>query len=335
LIRSFLPLFAAEGSPEAAFFFWPPMLRAATPPSQLPAAALACLLLNAFIWGVSWWPFRQLNALGLHSLWATGFAFAFATLAISAWRPSAWSQLLRRPRLLWMVIAAGVTNAAFNWGVMIGEVVRVVLLFYLMPVWSMLLARWLLAEPVTGAALARIALAIAGAALVLWQPEAGLPLPSSLADWLGIVGGASFALVNVLVRRHRDDPDEARALAMFVGGFVVATAMAASLASAGAIAGPPAAAWPWIAGNLALALVLLGGNLALQYGAARLPASVTAIVMLSEVLFAALSSVGLGGETLGGRTIVGGLMILGATLLASLQAGMPPDPAHATGDRAS
>jgi len=50
--------------------------------------------------------------------------------------------------------------------------------------------------------------------------------------------------------------------------------------------------------------------------------------MLSEVPFAALSSVGWGGETLAARTIVGGLLILGATLLASLQAGASPEPAH-------
>ena len=303
------------------------------PPRAAPqAAALACLLFNALVWGLSWWPFRQLNALGLHSLWATGFAFALSTAALALWRPGAWAALRRRPQLLWMVLAAGVTNAAFNWGVMFGEVVRVVLLFYLMPVWSLLLARWLLREPVTGAALARVALAIGGAAIVLWRPGAGLPLPASLADWLGIVGGASFALVNVLVRRHRDDPDEARALAMFVGGFAVAIAMAAALAWLGAIDGPPAPAWPWIAGNVALAAALLAGNLALQYGAARLPAAVTAIVMLSEVVFAALSSVGLGGETLGARTIVGGLLIVGATLLASLQSGATPEPAHAPGD---
>src|SRR5690606_16504310 len=100
-------------------------------------------------------------------------------------------------------------------------------------------------------------------------------------------------------------------------------------ASLGTIDGPPAPAWPWIGGNVALAAALLAGNFALQYGAARLPAAVTAIVMLSEVPFAALSSVGFGGETLAARTIVGGLLILGATLLASLQAGAAPEPAHA------
>lgn len=299
----------------------------------MPAAALACLLFNAFVWGVSWWPFRQLNALGLHSLWATGFAFLFSTLVITAWRPRAWGGLLRRPELAWLLIAAGVTNVAFNWGVMIGDVVRVVLLFYLMPVWSLPLARWLLDEPITRASVARTALALAGAAIVLWEPGAGVPLPVSLPDWLGIVGGASFAFVNVLARRSREAPDDVRALAMFVGGFLVACAMAAVLSQSRAIAWPPAPEATWVAGTAALAIALLAGNFALQYGVARVPAAVTAVVMLSEVLFAAVSALALGGETLDAGTIAGGAMILAATVLASLTRGVPTraDPASEPG----
>jgi len=282
------------------------------------ALPITFLLFNALVWGVSWWPFRQLNALGLHSLWATGFAFALSTVLISLWRRGAWSALLSRPVLGWLVLASGVTNAAFNWGVMVGEVVRVVLLFYLMPVWAALLARWLLAEPITPAAVARIGLALAGAVIVLYEPGMGLPLPASLPDWLGLVGGAGFAVVNVMLRRHAGDPDEARALAMFVGGAAVALAMAALLTYAGKIAPPPAAAPLWLAGLTALALTLLAGNLALQYGAARLPAAVTALVMLSEIVFAALSSAWLGGETLQTRTLAGGTLIVAAAAMAAL-----------------
>jgi drug/metabolite transporter (DMT)-like permease len=282
------------------------------------ALPITFLLFNALVWGVSWWPFRQLNALGLHSLWATGFAFALSTVLISLWRRGAWSALLSRPVLGWLVLASGVTNAAFNWGVMVGEVVRVVLLFYLMPVWAALLARWLLAEPITPAAVARIGLALAGAVIVLYEPGMGLPLPASLPDWLGLVGGAGFAVVNVMLRRQAGDPDEARALAMFVGGAAVALAMAALLTFAGEIAPPPAAAPLWLAGLTALALTLLAGNLALQYGAARLPAAVTALVMLSEIVFAALSSAWLGGETLQARTLAGGTLIVAAAAMAAL-----------------
>ena len=100
--------------------------------------------------------FRQLQAAGLHPLWATALIYLLAVLVSSAlWRPAQLGQLLRAPALWVLVLASGTTNAAFNWGVTIGDVVRVVLLFYLMPLWAVLLARLLLGErltPLAGAA---------------------------------------------------------------------------------------------------------------------------------------------------------------------------------------
>ena len=59
-------------------------------------AALA-LLFNAFTWGVSWWPFRQLEARGLHPLWATALIYVLAVMVLTLWRPAAWRELLRNP----------------------------------------------------------------------------------------------------------------------------------------------------------------------------------------------------------------------------------------------
>ncbi len=76
---------------------------------------------------------------------------------------------LLRTRSLWvLVLASGFTNATFNWGVTIGDVVRVVLLFYLMPMWTVLLARWLLHEPLHAGVVLRAVLAVTGALVVLW-----------------------------------------------------------------------------------------------------------------------------------------------------------------------
>lgn len=297
--------------------------RGGGPASGHPPLAIAGLLFNAFAWGVSWWPFRELGERGLHSLWATVFVYLVGMLAITVARPRAWGQLLRAPALWWLVLASGATNATFNWGVTIGDVVRVVLLFYLMPVWAMLLARVLLGEPLTRPALLRLALALAGAAIVLWPSAAppgdgsiGLPVPATLAEWLGLAGGLAFALTNVLLRREAAQPEMARALAMFVGGAAVAGGLAVVLAS-GSYLPWPGQAPAWAPGVALLALWFLASNLTLQYGAARVPANITAVVMVSEVLFAGASAVLLGASAVTPALALGACLIVGASLLAA------------------
>ena len=276
-----------------------------------------CLVINALVWGLSWWPFRQLQGLGLHPLWATVTVYLLSMAAILAVRPGALRQLVRTPALWVLLVASGTTNAAFNWGVVIGDVVRVVLLFYLMPLWAVLLARVLLHEALTAKALLRVALALAGAAVVLWPAGGGWPLPTTLADALGVVGGFSFALNNVMLRREAARPAEGRALAMFAGGALVAGALATALALHGQLAWPPLPAAPWMLGALALSLLFLLSNLALQHGAARLPANVTAVVMLTEVLVAAGSAQWLGGGAMTPPLLVGGALIVASAILAS------------------
>ena len=302
----------------------------ALPASPLPALALA---FNALVWGTAWWPFRRLESHGLHPLWATALVFAVSCLAILAWRPQALRQLLRTPVLWILVLASGTTNAAFNWAVVIGDVVRVVLLFYLMPLWSVLLGRLLLNEPLTRAAVGRVALALAGALVVLWPAGGfaadGLPkVPVSLADALGLVGGFSFALNNVMLRREAHRPEEARALAMFIGGVLVAGGLATTLALQAQIPWPPLPQAAWLRLAFVLALLFLAGNLALQYGAARLPAHVTAVVMLTEVVFAAGSAWALGAGRLTPQLLAGGGLIVLAALHAAWRPDAAPPAAH-------
>lgn len=277
-------------------------------------------MLNALVWGVSWWPFRQLYEQGLHPLWATVLIYLVAVVVIGFTRPHAFGQVLRTPALWVLVVASGTTNAAFNWAVSIGDVVRVVLLFYLMPLWVVVLARLLLKESLSAMAAVRVLLALAGAALVLW-PEGGQgwPLPRSLPDWLGVVGGFSFGLNNVMLRREAQRSEESRALAMFCGGVLVAGGLATVLGLQGQAPWPPAPAVGWVAMALVLSGFFLVSNLALQYGAARLPANVSSVVMLTEVLFASASALLLGGGVMTVSLALGGGLILLAALLSTLE----------------
>nr|MDP2191014.1 DMT family transporter [Rhodoferax sp.] len=284
------------------------------------ALAAAALTLNAFVWGVSWWPFRALQDQGLHPLWATAIIYVFALFCLLMLRPRAWRGLLQHPMLWWLVLASGLTNVGFNWAVTVGDVVRVVLLFYLMPAWVVLLAWPLLGEkPSTGSVL-RLLLALTGVVIVLKTPASPWPVPESLADWLALMGGFSFALTNILLRKLNQTPGEARMLAMFGGGAVMATSAAVLGMGLGVVMAPPAPGMALAGLVLLVSLAFLAGNLALQYGAARLSASATSLIMLSEVIFASVSSVLLGAGELSTRTLLGGALILLASLLSALPA---------------
>ncbi len=275
------------------------------------------LMANALVFGLCWWPLREMQTLGLHPLWATALMYGLSFTVISLMRPQWFRSLWHHPQLWWLFLGSGLTNFGFNWAVTQGDVVRVVLLFYTMPAWSVLFAWWLLDEEPTRASLLRLLLALIGVALILKTPETPWPLPSSAMDYLALLGGASFALNNAMLRKLAFLPESDRMGAMFGGGMFITALAAAALLPSGLVSLPVDTSWWPFA--LGLALCLLFSNLSLQYGAARLPANTTALVMLSEILFATASSVFMGVSELTMRKLAGGLLIVFAAILATMQ----------------
>lgn len=285
--------------------------------------AAGALLINALVWGISWWPFQQLLALGMHPLWVTALVYGICVTLVWATYPSAWRGFKAHPQLWWLLLAAGLTGVSFSWAVTIGDVVRVVLLFYTMPAWAVLLGWLLLGEKPSPAALLRLALALTGVVVVLKTPDMPWPIPRDGVDALSLIGGLAFAMTNILLRRLAHTPSPARMLAMFGGDVVLASAAALAGLAAASIAPPPALnphGWLMIA---MLTLGFMVCNLALQYGAARLAAGTTALIMLSEIVFASGSSAALGAAEITTRTLIGGALILLAALLASLSDSPP------------
>ena len=285
------------------------------------AACVGALVFNALVWGVSWWPFRELQSLGLHPLWSTSLIYFFSLACVLLVWPRGWRGFAQHPPLWLLAAAAGLTNVGFNWAVTVGDVVRVVLLFYLMPAWSVLLAWAVLGEKPTRASLLRLLLAMAGVLIVLKSPGSPWPVPQDAADWLSLMGGLSFAATNVLLRKLAYTPSESRMMAMFGGGAIMASGTA-FLGMAWLIVPAPVWTTSWLGVALGLSLAFLVSNMALQYGAARLAASTTALVMLTEVLFASLSSVALGAAALSPHTLLGGSLIV----LAAVWAALAPAP---------
>lgn len=274
--------------------------------------AVAALLTGALVWGLIWYPYRVLRDAGIDGIPATTLTYAIALiLGIVVWRPRpTWPE--RPGLLLALAFAAGGCNIGYVMATLTGEVMRVLLLFYLAPLWTVLLARLLLGERLNRFGAFVILLSLCGAATMLWRPEAGLPLPRDIADWTGLGAGFCFALYNVLSRRARDVPVAQRVMVSFAGVVMLGVLLAGTELPGTASAPPEAWGLLALTGGLLLAV-----NLVVQFGLAVTPANQAIVIMLSEVGFAAVSSWLLAGETLGIQEWAGGVMIVAASLFTS------------------
>ena len=290
------------------------------------ALPFLALMTNALIWGTIWWPFRQLQAMGVHPVLATALVYLILFSGLMLLKPHAAKIARQHPLLLLLAFTSGTTNVLFNWAATTGDVVRVVLLFYLMPAWSVLLAWYFLGEKPNKYSILRLILAFSGVLIVMIPPGAtwaSLTANLSLPDLLAIAGGFTFAGTNVVLRSQYRVPGEARMLAMFFGGVIAAGLMSLLGIYLGRISPLPALQWGWPLMVLVVAVLIMLSNWTLQYGASRLAATTAAVVMLSEVVFASASNMLIEGTVLSDRLLLGGALVLSASLIAAIESKLP------------
>jgi drug/metabolite transporter (DMT)-like permease len=272
------------------------------------------LILAATVWGLVWYPYRLLEEAGISGSVASLLTYLvglpFLLLLVDRHHLFARSE---RGLLLALALAAGWTNLAYVLAVIHGEVMRVLLLFYLAPVWTVLFARLLLAERASRMAYAVIGLSLAGAYVML-SKSGGLPLPTNAAEWLGLSAGIGFALTNVLTRKISSAPIALRSLAVFGGVVVLSAFYALHEGSSPRIVFTLDVQGWWMVVGIALALLL--ATFTVQYGLARTPANRAIVILLSELVVAAIASRYLADEMMDPQEWIGGAMIVAATLFS-------------------
>jgi len=283
-------------------------------PVSLPTLAL---LAGASLWGVVWYPYRVLNAGGIDGLWSTLFTYGLA-LVVGVCVFPRQAMALRRPSALAMLMALSIgwSNLAYVLAVLEGEVMRVLLLFYLAPLWTVPLARLFLGERLDRRGLVVMAFAFAGAVTMLWRPELGFPWPSSRPEWLGVFAGFLFALGNVLVRRVQDLGDASKSIAIWAGVTIAALVHLPHSTVAADQAFALGADHFALVASIGLALLVM--SLALQYGLSRLPATRAIVILLFELVVAAVAAHYLANEVPRLQDWVGGALIVAATLASAI-----------------
>lgn len=280
------------------------------------AGAVLGLLTGALVWGLIWYPYRLLEEAGMSGSLATLASYAVALIAAVALFRRELGPLLRPDlNLALIALSAGWCNLAYVLGMIHGQVMQVLLLFYLAPLWTVLFARLLLDERPGAIGASVILLSLAGAAVMLWQPTAHLPVPRTGAEWLGLSSGFTFALSNVLIRRARHQTIRLKSTAV-VAGVVLVALLVVPLDSGASAPLKAGIAWPHLALLIAIGLLLLATNLAVQHGLTLTSANQAIVIMLTELVVAAVSAYLLAGEAMRWNEWAGGSMIVAASLLS-------------------
>jgi drug/metabolite transporter (DMT)-like permease len=284
-------------------------------PSKQNLLPIAGVLSGALVWGLIWYPYRVLQDAGVSGALATLLTYVLAMLCGVFMLSRVWRELSSAG--WWaagLVFSAGWSNFGYVLAVLNGEVMRVLLLFYLAPLWTILFSYWLLGERLNRYGYLVITLSFSGAVIMLWEPRLGLPLPQNISEWIGLSAGMSFALSNVVSRRAAHLSVTAKSSSVLFG---TALLTAPLLLWQGGLPDRLLAieAQSWLILAL-LGIVLCATSFAVQYALTHLSANRAIILFLFELVVAATSSYFLADEAMQLRDWLGALLIVSASLLS-------------------
>ncbi|MGH8762995.1 MAG: DMT family transporter [Nitrosospira sp.] len=281
----------------------------------LPVTAL---LGGAVIWGLLWYPYRLLEQAEVSGSIATTITYFIALLlgAVSFRRDLRMSRIAGGEPYLLLGIAlfAGWTNLAYVLGVIHGEVMRVLLLFYLAPLWTIVFSRLLLNEKLSLLGYLVIALSLSGAATMLWEPDSGSLLPSSYGDWMGLSAGFMFALSNVLSRKDQYHDIRLKSMAVWIGVVLIGLIYSLFQPDLSVLGNISPDAYMLLSG---LGVTIFVLSVAVQYGLAHVPANRAIVIMLFELVVAAVAAYLLTDEAMTVKEWAGGAMIISASLFSA------------------
>lgn len=276
--------------------------------------ASAIVLITGVFWGVYWFPVREIARLGLDGAWGTGAITLAAVLVLlpfvagttGAFRDTGGAGLLS-------IALGGAAFALYSIGFLYGKVALVVLLWFFSPVWSVLIAKYVLRWHVPRLRLIAIAVGLVGLVIMLGG-EGDVPVPRSLGEWMAFIGGLIWAGATAGMRLKSRVPPVPAAFLFAIGATVTSFAIA-----------PFLEALPTVAldelPSIGITVLVTGGLwwgvtiAALMWAALRLDPARVGILLMPEVIIGAVTAAIFVGESLSISEIIGGGLVVLCGLL--------------------
>lgn len=277
--------------------------------------AIFGLLFSAFIWGVIWFPYRLMAQVGISGVASSFYTYGIVLVLAGCIFYRHWREILILPRsVIYLSLAAGWTNLSYVLAVIDGEVMRVMLLFYLSPLWTLILAHFWLKEKTHIIGYVAIAVSLLGAFIMLFDGS-GWPLPRNQAEWLALSAGMGFSLTNVMTRKSVHLSLYAKYFSVWVG--VVWVSLLFWFVAGGTLPTPATLDWEVWGILLFIACLLMVATIFVQYGVTQISATRASVLFLFELVVAAVAAYYLAAETMTLNEWIGGGLIILAALFAA------------------
>ena len=273
------------------------------------------LLFGAFVWGIIWYPYRLMANAGVSGIYSSFYVFIL-TIAIAL----PYFFIAKKKVPIWskdfwlLALVAGYTNISYVLAVIDGEVVRVMLLFYLSPVWTIFLAHFMLNEDTQKRHYIAVFISLIGAIIMFWEPGYLIHLDSK-SDWLALSSGLGFAITNVMTRKHAHMTVNQKALAIWLG--VILVALICIMFDKNAMPTLDFFRPVDAAIMMVIALSLFLSTLLVQFGVTQIKAVEASSFFLFEIVVAAISSYFLVGESIALKEWLGGILIIAGVILSA------------------
>ncbi len=292
------------------------------PPSSSSSNGLAKLaaLFSGLVFGIYWIFLRKLEEIGFSGLWAF-FAFNIAPIVLLL--PVFWVRrrqfLVAKPRFHITSLMMGLGYVLYAGAFLYTEVVKVIALFYLMPVWGFIAARFFLGERITLIRWLCMMLAMTGLG-VLFYSEAGLPIPDSIGDYMALIAGFIWACSALLLLTGEGHPID-YTISFFFWSTLIALLLCLYASKQGIMPTIELTFlrqlpwWVWPVGLL----ILIPGTIATVYAPSKLNPGVAGLLFMAEISVGMITAALFAGEPFGHRQVIGVILITMAGLAEPLK----------------
>ena len=273
--------------------------------------AVIILFVSSAGWGLTWLPLKTMNEMGLDNKHLIFIAFLSGWIALLPWQFVQFAHWKKSFGFIAMIaLSGGFANVAFQTAIFYGDVIRVMILFYLLPVWSVLGGWLFLKEKIDRLRLIAVIICLSGAFVILdvwntsWQ---GI----SWIDLLAIGSGMGLAATNILFRFTQHIPVMSKVSSIFLGSTLIMGLILVFTTQSIVLPENGAVTIAIVYGAIWLTFISTGT----QWAVTQMEAGRSAIIIVMELVVAVLSVALLTSVELQIHEITGAIMVIGAAIM--------------------